>query len=197
MSIFYIVGVIGMSQDMFRGLFLLLTPANLLLTLGLIIWGEEKQRSTLVVQFIAISLFGFLYELVGVQTGLVFGEYSYGKTLGWKLFDVPLTIGVNWFILSYGSRGVAALFFKNKWLIAGFAAVLMTSIDYLIEPVAITLDMWSWDVVSVPLQNYLGWFMGAIVIQFWLASQKPYQKALPKYVIGTQIAFFLILNFIL
>ena len=40
-------------------------------------------------------------ELVGTKTGMLFGDYSYGKVLGPALQGVPLIIGINWFIMMY------------------------------------------------------------------------------------------------
>ena len=39
-----------------------------------------------------ISMF---FEIIGVATGLPFGSYSYGSNLGWKVFNVPIAIGMN------------------------------------------------------------------------------------------------------
>ena len=47
--------------------------------------------------FISIAfLWGLLAEIIGVQTGILFGSYAYGETLGLKIFGAPLVIGLNW-----------------------------------------------------------------------------------------------------
>ena len=38
-----------------------------------------------------IVLIGFVIEVIGVKTGYVFGSYSYGDSLGFKILEVPVT----------------------------------------------------------------------------------------------------------
>jgi putative membrane protein len=42
-----------------------------------------------------IAVAGFFIEAIGVNTGLIFGNYVYKTTLGWKFLETPLIIGVN------------------------------------------------------------------------------------------------------
>jgi putative membrane protein len=46
--------------------------------------------------------------MLGVHTGILFGNYKYGNALGLKLNDVPILIGINWFIVVYAC-GMSAL----------------------------------------------------------------------------------------
>ena len=46
---------------------------------------------------------GVSVEIMGINTGILFGDYTYGDVLGFKLRDVPVLIGVNWFIIIYCS----------------------------------------------------------------------------------------------
>ncbi|MFN2335752.1 MAG: carotenoid biosynthesis protein, partial [Bacteroidales bacterium] len=50
---------------------------------------------------IAIAVTSFLIEAVGVNTGRIFGTYTYGKALGPALWNTPVIIGLNWFLLIY------------------------------------------------------------------------------------------------
>ena len=47
-----------------------------------------------------IFLIGMFSEFIGVNYGVIFGEYIYGNNLGFKLFGVPFLIGLNWVILT-------------------------------------------------------------------------------------------------
>jgi putative membrane protein len=47
-----------------------------------------------------IAVAGFFIEAIGVNTGLIFGNYVYKTTLGWKFLETPLIIGVNWILLT-------------------------------------------------------------------------------------------------
>ncbi len=74
---------------------------------------------------------------------------------------MPLIIGVNWFILSYGIISLLNTQIKNYHYLlkSAIAALMMTSIDVLIEPFAIRYGLWVWESTSVPLANYLAWFV--------------------------------------
>ena len=47
----------------------------------------------------------------------------------------------------------------------------MVLLDFLIEPVAIRLNFWTWENNIIPIQNYLMWFLVAFVMQ-WIISYK-------------------------
>lgn len=133
-----------------------------------------------------------------MATGVLFGEYSYGSPLGWKVFDVPLMIGVNWFLLSFASLGIAGKLFNGAIPRVLLSAALMVLLDVLIEPVAIALDFWQWQAVDVPLQNYVMWFVAALVINGIVHSMvKQIDFKTSAYLFGAQIYFFTVLGFIL
>ncbi|MEJ2004832.1 MAG: carotenoid biosynthesis protein [Cyclobacteriaceae bacterium] len=50
--------------------------------------------------FIMIAIIAFYAEWLGVQFGLIFGDYTYGSNLGWKIDGVPFLISLNWAVLS-------------------------------------------------------------------------------------------------
>ena len=118
---------------------------------------------------------GFLAEVLGVHTGLLFGNYSYGTVLGWKVAEVPLTIGTNWLMLSYPCGSVIDRLPVGTWVKIGLAAGLMTLLDVLIEPVAVQLGFWSWHTATIPLTNYLGWY-GVSAVVFGAFYLLPFQK---------------------
>ncbi|MEH0153795.1 carotenoid biosynthesis protein [Limibacter armeniacum] len=175
-----------------------LTPLNLLLTSTiLLLFHQEWNRNA--ISFLAISfLIGYWVEVAGVQTGLLFGEYTYGEMLGWKAFGVPFTIGLNWMMLTYSiAASVQQIISKlqlnylplTKALIA---ALLMMLTDVLIEPVAIHLDFWHWLSPDIPLQNYLMWFIVAFGLSY-LYYKLPFQKENPIaiFVFLSQVFFFI------
>lgn len=193
--IFYTVGIAGLTWDDYQALFLGLTPLNLLLTLGLLKWADRDYGKRAVLAFVIVFLIGFWVEVAGVHTGVLFGEYNYGAPLGWKWLDVPLLIGVNWFLLGYGAAATAAYLVKNQWLKITLAAALMVALDVLIEPVAVQLDFWQWAGGNIPLKNYLMWFVTAWIVQlaFNLVGNRIDRKA-GLYVFLIQVYFFALLN---
>jgi len=169
--------------------FISLTPLNLMLTSVMLLFFHEDWQPAFFLFAVLAMLTGFFAEVAGVATGLIFGEYSYGATLGWKLWDVPLVIGVNWFLLSYVCCSI--LPFQNKLKRTIAAALLMVLLDLLIEPVAIKYDFWTWAAVDVPLQNYIAWFIIALV-PCGLFCYLPFSKfnRFAIYVFWAQLLFF-------
>jgi putative membrane protein len=100
----------------------------------------------------------FALEVIGVKTGLVFGEYKYGETLGLKLFEVPLIIGFNWILVILGTISVAQLITKNVLANSLIAATISVIFDLVLEPIAIKLDYWQWSQNVIPFKIILPGF---------------------------------------
>lgn len=193
--IIYSVGLIGLSIPEYSDYFLSLTPLNLLLTLGVFLVLNNRFNIKVFSLMLIIFCIGFGVEVAGVATGELFGSYQYGEPLGLKKWNVPLIIGVNWLFLSFSSYGIIRSLTKNKMLLIILPAALMTSLDFLVEPVAVNLDFWSWTGNTIPVQNYVMWFITAAIIHTIITYSKPIIKAKPSYLIfGIQVIFFTILN---
>ena len=130
--LFTISGILGiLSQH--KDWFLSLTPLNLLLTALIVLWNIENWSVKTVLAFFIPFTLGFVSEALGVNYGLIFGSYTYGNNLGYKVFGVPLLICANWAILTFITADVAKHFTKNSWFSALIGAVLMTILDLIIE----------------------------------------------------------------
>ena len=192
--IIHLVGIIGF-QTPYNEFFQRATFFHLLLTAIVLfinhpVWNKEF---ILFVSF-AFSI-GFIVEVIGVATGLIFGNYQYGSTLGFKVFNVPVIIGVNWLLLVYVvgtimNRLKASIFIKS--ILGGGLLVFM---DVFIEPVAIAFDYWSWQSDQIPFLNYFAWFVIGFVLLllfYVLNFKKQNNLALPLFII--QMAFFAAVN---
>jgi bisanhydrobacterioruberin hydratase len=195
--IYYIVGLIGLGIPQSRELFITLMPFSLLLSMTLLLIHHKGWRYEHVVIIALIAILGYLVEVVGVLTGEVFGEYTYGRALGVKLFDTPLMIGINWIMLIYC---VHTMFENLKWpwwtkVLTG--ASIMVVYDIIMEPVAIRLDMWSWGGGDIPIQNYIAWFVISLVFLAMMNLSKiKTHNQVAAWLFGVQTAFFLVLNVI-
>ena len=114
-----------------------------------------------------IFLVGMLSEFLGVNYGLIFGEYTYGNNLGFKLFGVPLLIGLNWVILTVICANIASILIKNSsiLLMIILGTTLMLIMDFVMEPIAPKLDLWKFKNLVVPTSNYIGWLIISILTQ--------------------------------
>ncbi len=191
----YTVGVLGHLIDSTLPIMKTLTPFTLLLTGGVVLYFSLKDSSGNLVLWVIITyLITFFLEVVGVKTGFIFGEYSYGNTLGLKLFDVPLNIGFNWVLVVLGAIKIAKRFLSDYFFVALLTGVFAVIFDFFLEPIAIKLNYWNWKEVQVPLQNYLAWFVIAFLFSVLFQNMKVKIKStlVEKYFI-TQLIFFIIL----
>jgi len=164
--IFYVVGIVGFILPFSRELFINLTGLALLLSTFLLFWFHRSgfNRASIIV-FVAIYLAGFLIEVLGVGTGVIFGQYTYGSALGPKIWDTPLMIGVNWLMLSYSFAAVLKSIKLNGLLVIILASAGMLIYDLVMEQVAPILDLWYWDKGIIPPENYFAWFVIASIFQ--------------------------------
>ncbi len=124
---------------------------------------------------------GIVVEIIGVNTALLFGEYSYGNVLGIQVKNVPLIIGVNWFIVMY-CCGITTHTLLQKALnklaketathprslkaisVIIDGATIAVFLDWIMEPVAVKLGYWQWKTAIIPFYNYLCWFVVSIFL---------------------------------
>ncbi|WP_209331400.1 carotenoid biosynthesis protein [Lunatimonas salinarum] len=188
-GIFHLVGLLGLYFDISRPYFQALTPFHLLMCAGILLYFHTDWQKPFWGFLLAAFGIGMLAEIIGVQTGLLFGDYVYGPVLGLKLAGVPLIIGVNWFILAYAAGQLSTRLTRSAWAGAVMASAMMVVLDFVIEPVATKLDFWTWEGGTIPAENYFGWFAVALVIQLF------YQKL--SFVKQNPVSTFLLLNLFL
>jgi putative membrane protein len=183
--LFHVSAVIGILLG-HADWFLPLTPLNLLLCFGILLWNipqvNIRDFSVLLIPF----AFGMVAEWLGVNFGLIFGDYAYGNNLGPKIWGVPWMIGVNWAILVFLSASIAQKITQNIWVGATIGAALMVLLDLIIEIVAPVFDFWEFNNNIVPLQNYIGWFLVAFLAHLL------YQRLFTKHQFVLSIWTFLI-----
>lgn len=210
--LFHVSGVIGILFTSHSNWFIRNTPLNLCL-MGLLLVWNQPQKNLAFWGFAGIAfLVGMGTEMIGVNTGRLFGHYQYGTVLGGKLNGVPWLIGLNWFFVVFCSGTIMAKFqqwFKQKIEKEGQGfppklaalslivdgAILATFFDWLIEPVASKLGFWQWHNSEVPVYNYACWFLISAVLLMvyrWLSFEKDNYFAVHLFII--QALFFLALR---
>jgi putative membrane protein len=204
----YLVGTLGLILPSTQPYLKLASPFNLWVSVILLLLFHPQMNKSFILISMGIFLAGFFIEVIGVQSGLIFGKYWYGKTLGTKLMDVPVVIGANWLLLIYCSNIVTLAFFESfkknklkKSLLdytvskAIFASFLMVCLDYLIEPVAIHLDFWHWQFEKIPSQNFQAWFIIAFLLScLFLRGNFKKSNPLATLLFALQFLFFFSIN---
>ena len=162
----HISGLLGMlfyDLDFFAGY----TSVNLTLMSIILFFNFKLNSIRQILSVLSIFLIGMITEILGVNYGLIFGDYEYGNNLGSKLFGVPFLIGINWVILTAISANIAFFLTKNKSVLSTvfIGALLMLVMDFVMEPVAPKLDMWRFKNLIVPTSNYIGWLIIGLLTQ--------------------------------
>lgn len=194
--LFHLVGLIGFIIPSSTVLFITLVPWHLLLMLGVIFYSYNRLDGRFLLFALIIFIAGFMAEYIGVHTGWLFGHYSYGGTLGTKLFDIPLLIGINWFLLIYAAGvSLQRSRLKNVWVRIFTGAIVLTMLDVLIEPIAIRFDYWHWLDGGIPLKNYVCWFVLSVLLLFIFEQLKfKRQNIVGPALLIAQFVFFAVLN---
>lgn len=213
--LFHVTGLAGILW-VDRALFASLTALNMLVMLALIFFTQQHKPPAFYLLLPACFIIGYASEVVGTSTGMLFGDYRYGSALGLKINEVPLLIGVNWFIVIYCCGTTISMLQEkiksrllpeqykafrwwSKFSIVIDGALMAVFFDWVMEPVAVALDFWQWlGDGTIPQLNYITWF-AVSVLQLFIFSLLKFEKnnyfALHLFLI--QLMFFLILRTVL
>ena len=193
--LFHICGMIGISYGN-KEFFLAFTPINLLVSFVLLLINQKRLNGIKLKSVFLIFIIGMVSEILGVNYGLIFGDYVYLDNLGVKISGVPVLIGLNWIILTFITGSLSSLIFKNKYISVLLGAIFMILVDLLMEPVAPLLGFWIFDLPTVPLQNYIGWFAVGIIthsIYQFKISEKEFTYSINLLIVNA--IFFAFLNY--
>ena len=128
-----------------------------------------------VLSLLSLGAFGYAIETTGVVTGFPYGTFYYGDALGPKVAGlVPYLLPLSWVPLVLGAvASTAPTLPENKnvsrrrvlWGLS--AAVLLTLVDGVLDPGAVSLGFWVWPeggpYYGVPVSNYFGWLFSSSV----------------------------------
>lgn len=168
--LFVVSALIGIALG-YVGWFIPKTPINLALGAVLLLINFPTYNT----KFWAVWWFAFttgmVVEILGVETGIIFGEYYYGDNLGIKFMGVPYLIGVYWAVLSFICAFIGKRLLNSNVSGALLGAVLMVVLDFFMEQRASTFDFWHFKNNIVPLQNYITWYVVGFGLQYLILTQ--------------------------
>jgi uncharacterized membrane protein len=117
----------------------------------------------------ALVAYGYALEWAGMR---LFRAHDYGTA--WRLAPggVPIAVAAVWAAVIVSATAVAARRgLPTAARRAAAAAVVATSLDVLIEPVAVHAGLWRWTPpgawLGVPIGNFVGW---TVVVSAWVAG---------------------------
>jgi len=121
----HISGAIGMMSSL-RMYFLALTPLNLVFSFLLVTYFHPERTLVFWRNLLVIVSLGFIIELMGVNTGWPFGIYQYEWAFGPQLWNTPIVIGLNWFIMTYSGVYFLRKVIKNEYITAILSGICIT-----------------------------------------------------------------------
>ena len=208
--LFHFSAIIGLLFTDYRDFFIDNTPLNLIISMLLVFYTHQKIDKSLWLFFIACIFAGLFYEIIGINTGFLFGDYEYSSVMGHKIWGVPVLLGILWFTTMYC---VGALTYQVcDWLklkynftisnkleihvlaiIASFTAVFL---DLFLEPVAIKLNFWQWfPYGEIPIYNYICWFFGSLILQYLFVNLNFNKRnKFAVYLFTIQLIFFITIS---
>lgn len=193
--LFHIVGIIGITLGYFDW-FIEKTSINLLLCLLLFFVCYPVRRLKQIATFLVFFLGGLLAEWLGVHYGILFGSYSYGENLGFKIDGIPLLIGTYWGLLTFVTAGILDFTKWNNTLKIYIGAALMVLLDFFMEKNAPVFDFWTFEGSGAPLQNYVTWYLVALLFHGILRRVKiDGDKVFALHVYLAQLFFFVFFYF--
>lgn len=127
--------------------------------------------------YVAITIgFGWLIEFLGTTTQFPFGDYVYTEALGPKVLGVPILIPMAWSMVAYPMLLAVQRLSSTSLGVALIGGWLLMAWDFFLDPQMVGEGYWVWQTIGwelpgidgIPLQNFLGWWLGGIVLMFLL-----------------------------
>lgn len=123
----------------------------------------------------ALGLYALLIESSAIHTGFPYGDFIYNDVLGQKVLGLtPWTVAFAWPPILLLAYWFARKVVTDKYVLSVTAvtAVIAMLIDVVLDPAAVALGFWGWQVpgyyYGVPLVNFAGWllsgFVGALIL---------------------------------
>ena len=124
---------------------------------------------------------GLVAEAIGVGTGVPFGSYSYAGSLGPAVLGVPLVVPLAWTMMAWPAYLVGVRLARSRRTRVLVGAAALASWDLFLDPQMVAAGYWRWadpspalpGVPEVPLTNYAGWILVAVVLMGVLAVTVP------------------------
>lgn len=155
----FLLGLTGYAASFLRPLALTITPFGITAAVLAAVYEPIKNNRSLLVWIILVYFITVTLEIIGTNTGIVFGNFHYGNTLGPKIMNVPYIVGLNWVMIILGTNAVAYILSKGRYFRWVIASCLLVITFYFGENPAAELDYWSWLGNYIPLKNYASCFL--------------------------------------
>jgi uncharacterized membrane protein len=148
-----------------------------------------------------IAVLGGAVHALGVITGIPFGPFEFGESIGPQLFKtLPWAVPLIWVLAILNARGMARLILRpwrkigayGFWLV-GMTALLTLFFDFALEPFASRVKhYWLWTPTKfpvtwqgAPVSNFLAWAAVSVLISVIIApaliNKQPGKRNTPDF----------------
>ena len=194
----YLVPLVASFHLIGLGIFLYLGEAPQLswvtiAATSILVFVKEPNIRKAVLPFGFILLFGYLIELTGVQTGYLFGSYSYSSSMGPGLFETPLVIGFCWYAVVVGGVSISRYIPGSKLARSLLTGLLTVVLDIGLEGTAKNYNLWQWEDGVIPFYNYFCWFLFSTLFAYLHLSLSREQNKFAVWVYIIWLIFFVVL----
>jgi putative membrane protein len=127
-----------------------------------VVWRGWRFAATLVA---VTAGGGLLVEAAGVATGVPFGAYAYGDSLGTKVLGVPVVIPLAWTMMGYPALLVGTRIGQGRRWTPVAAGAALASWDLFLDPQMVNAGHWVWrggsgpELLGIPVVNFGSWFL--------------------------------------
>jgi putative membrane protein len=127
-------------------------------------------------------------EYTALTTGFPYGVFSYGEKAGTLLLgQVPWSTPFSWVTIVLGCYAFVSRFAATWWRQILGTVGLMLCVDAVLDPIAVSLGLWSYAApgvyYDVPLSNFVGWVLssalGAGVVYVFSSYTRAKHLSLP------------------
>ena len=134
--------------------------------IGVFLTCPRKQAWLIVA---GLGLYALFFETVAILTGWPYTPFEYGERIGAKLLGpVPWSVFLAWSPLAISSyvvikKQLPKLTASQRIIIA---TIFLMLLDVVLDPGAVLLEFWIWEIdgwfYGVPLQNFFGWLVSGV-----------------------------------
>lgn len=129
----------------------------------------NKKKLTAFFLWTITAFFGiYLLQVFSINNNIIFGSCWFGGTFSHQIAGVPYIISIFWIVILFSAIALASKITSINFLRILFSSIFVVILDLFLEPVAMKLDYWQWENKSVPLQNYVIWFIISIIFSTFL-----------------------------
>lgn len=137
-----------------------------------LVWRGPRFTAALVA---TTTLGGLAIEVVGVGTGLPFGEYRYAESLGTTVLGVPLVVALAWTMMAYPAYTVSEVIGGGTVRRAAVGGWALAAWDLFLDPQMVQAGHWEWrttgpELAGIPISNYAAWFLVATAMMLALRA---------------------------